>query len=406
MNELDERVATAWLLACGVQPRDLLLAYYDSRRRTSKLAAADKGLREAREALAFAPVEFFKELAEATGAALSDIVTLFKDSRVVRIFSKVGWSFKKLWALLKTGYQAWVDLQKAMGEYLAGTKVGKWTKDELEKLDAFLETHPKTRKISGAVVGAMLAYMWFKMAFIGDADFDFDADEVVAAFSGSYSLSKIFAGPDGMRMLVALGAGLAGLNFPWPGPGSVQFAVSIVRSLANKIGLRMKHAGEYEAKRPLNWLRRVKEMEERARNPSSERKPLPPPGHRHQDERFQRRQVEKQQLRKEYFGHVARELVLAAREVMGMEITKGIDGLEKSWQQDFPLTTECCRCGGTARIGFVAHEGLTPGDDDAFPLYRMRENKGRGCLWPHDRVAVAVYFCKDCLETTALYNQA
>jgi len=30
---------------------------------------------------------------------------------------------------------------------------------------------------------------------------------------------------------------------------------------------------------------------------------------------------------------------------------------------------------------------------------------GKG-FWLHDCCAVAVYFCKKCLETTALYNQA
>ena len=88
-----------------------------------------------------------------------------------------------------------------------------------------------------------------------------------------------------------------------------------------------------------------------------------------------------------------------------MEVTLGNDGLSKTWQAKFPETTTCCRCKGEARIGFVAHEGIDARDRKAPRVYRMHPNKGKGGYWPHDFVAVAVYFCRKCLETTALYNQ-
>ena len=91
-----------------------------------------------------------------------------------------------------------------------------------------------------------------------------------------------------------------------------------------------------------------------------------------------------------------------------MQVTLGEDGLTKTWQADFPKTTPCADCGGEARIGFVAHEGIDeevvyPRDFAQF-VVDLHDNGGDGC-WPHDCVAVAVYFCRKCLETTALYNQ-
>lgn len=82
----------------------------------------------------------------------------------------------------------------------------------------------------------------------------------------------------------------------------------------------------------------------------------------------------------------------------------GRAGLKDSWQAPFPKTTKCVHCGGGARIGFVTKENQ--GEDSYVSDLRKNDPCGDGGLWPHDAVAVAVYFCKRCLEPTALYNQA
>ena len=92
-----------------------------------------------------------------------------------------------------------------------------------------------------------------------------------------------------------------------------------------------------------------------------------------------------------------------------MRITLGKKGMEKSWQARFPEETKCVHCGGEARIGFTAHEGIDeevtyPRDFIQF-VYDLYENKGKGNYWLHDCCSVAVYFCKDCLNTTSLHNQ-
>ena len=88
-----------------------------------------------------------------------------------------------------------------------------------------------------------------------------------------------------------------------------------------------------------------------------------------------------------------------------MEITIGKKGLAKSWQADFPETTKCCRCKGESRIGFVAHEGLSENNIIPERVCKLHSNKGKGNYWLHDLCAVAVYFCRECLKTTSLYNQ-
>ena len=79
-----------------------------------------------------------------------------------------------------------------------------------------------------------------------------------------------------------------------------------------------------------------------------------------------------------------------------------------TWQVPFPKTTKCCRCGGKARLGFVAHEGFAKMQEkgDKFVCKVHKTTGKKGGLWLHDCCCVAVYFCVDCLEPTALYNQA
>lgn len=85
-----------------------------------------------------------------------------------------------------------------------------------------------------------------------------------------------------------------------------------------------------------------------------------------------------------------------------MKVVLGEKGLDLTWQETFPKETECCRCKGVARIGFVAYE--ESGEDKY--ICNLHSNEGKGGYWPHDTCNVAVYFCKECLEPTALYNQA
>ncbi len=76
-----------------------------------------------------------------------------------------------------------------------------------------------------------------------------------------------------------------------------------------------------------------------------------------------------------------------------------------TFQAEFPETIKCHRCKkGHAKLAFVAHETQQKITDLA--VCDILDTTGKkGGLWLHDRCAVAVYFCRDCLNPTALYNQ-
>ena len=98
---------------------------------------------------------------------------------------------------------------------------------------------------------------------------------------------------------------------------------------------------------------------------------------------------------------------------MEVEIAFDVNETRKiSWQEEFPKTVKCCQknCKGEARLGFVAHEGFdsleNPKNKKTYVCQVHKSTGKKGGLWLHDCCVVAVYFCEDCLEPTAIYNQA
>jgi hypothetical protein len=84
-----------------------------------------------------------------------------------------------------------------------------------------------------------------------------------------------------------------------------------------------------------------------------------------------------------------------------MKIVIGTKGLHLTQQDPFPSETNC-KCGGMARIAFVAEEDEEINES----ISRLHKNEGKGGYWPHDLIAVAVYFCPECFKAVTLWNQA
>jgi hypothetical protein len=184
--------------------------------------------------------EFIKGLAERISIKITDLVKLFLNKVVFKFFAKIKFSFKYLFALVKRGFKYYKDVINAIGDYLSKTRVGKWTEEKLKELDKFLATHPKTKRIAGVAVASLLIYIWLNMTFTGDADFDFDMTDMIAALGGSFTLSTLFAGASGSALLVLFATGALGLSFPWPGPQHLQFIGAVVYGSAKMVGKKLR----------------------------------------------------------------------------------------------------------------------------------------------------------------------
>ena len=185
-------------------------------------------------------ISFIKDIAGQTKLKVKELIPLISDFRVFKFFQKIGWSFKKLFGLLKKGFKVAHTLADVISEYMAETKVAKWTTNELKKLDEFLSRHPMIKRVTGVAVAGILVYIWFNMTFTGDVAYDFDMSTVLAALGGTLSLSKIFGGAEGIKLLMLFVTGAAlGLSFPWPGSGSVKFISAILGTLATKLKIKV-----------------------------------------------------------------------------------------------------------------------------------------------------------------------
>lgn len=183
---------------------------------------------------------FLIELKDIIKVKIMDLAKLFMNKLVFKFFAKIKFSMKYLFDLVKRGFKAYKEVIKAIGDYISKTKVGRWTEDKLKDLDAFLAKHPKTKRIAGMAVAGILIYIWLNMTFTGNADYDFDMGDMILALGGGFTLSTLFAGPEGMALLALFATGVIGLSFPWPGPQHFQFIGAIVYGSAKLVGQKLR----------------------------------------------------------------------------------------------------------------------------------------------------------------------
>lgn len=192
--------------------------------------------------------DFIKQLAETIKVGIKEIAELLKNKGVFTFFTRIGFSLKKMFDLVKTGFKHYRDLQNAITEFMASTKVAKWTAEKLKQLDEFLAKHPKVKRFAGIAIGAILLYIWLNMSFTGDFDYDFDQSTLINALLGNFTVSSIFAGPEGIKLLTLFITGTL-FSFPWPGPQGALFVGSLLYGLAKTFNVKSVFAKLQPGKR-------------------------------------------------------------------------------------------------------------------------------------------------------------
>ena len=189
-------------------------------------------------------IKVLKQFSKETGFKLKDLLKLFMEKVVFKLFQIVGWNFKSLLELMKKGFSAYKNMQLAIADFIGSTKAIDWTKDKLRELNIFLKTHPKTKRIAGVAVAGLLIYIWLTMTFTGDALDNFNIVGVFMALNGNFSLFEFFGTSIGIKMLMLFVSGsLARLSFPW---SQTNLNVDILTTLGKYFRKRLSKGDDLE----------------------------------------------------------------------------------------------------------------------------------------------------------------
>jgi hypothetical protein len=185
---------------------------------------------------------FVKDMAVQIGRKLKDVINILLEKTVFALFAKLGWNWNKVMELVKAGYGIVRKITNFLPDLMASlvTKgldkvLSSKNKEDLKKVrDAiaeFIEKHNIVKLLAGVGLAAFIIYVWLNMSYIGDPLFDFDMSDIVMALAGRLNPAIYLTSNDGIKMLILLATGLAGISFAWFST-PVNLAITMISTLA------------------------------------------------------------------------------------------------------------------------------------------------------------------------------
>lgn len=198
--------------------------------------------------------DIIKELAKKMKVRFKDLLVLFMDKVVFSIFQYFKWNLKKLGEFLKKGFYAYREFWKVLAEYVRKNKVVQWTDEQLNKLDQYLQNHPKIKRIAGIGVAGILLAIWLNMAFIGDFPDDMNLEDIYEALKGNYKLTDLFTSQKGIKMIIQLILGISGLSYLYTTNTWLDFCIALIYNIAKYKKKNIRKADEKEIEQEVSEL--------------------------------------------------------------------------------------------------------------------------------------------------------
>ena len=153
------------------------------------------------------------EIIDTTKLETKDLIKAFKNKEIFNVLKKVGFSVKKLLAMLKAGQKALNGGLAKIFKEIHNNKIIQKIHSGVMTVDEFINKYPILNRIGGIAVAGALLWVWLNMSFTGASlDYDIDQSAVLDALSGNYSLADLFSSPDGLKTLAFLALGLSGVS--------------------------------------------------------------------------------------------------------------------------------------------------------------------------------------------------
>lgn len=161
------------------------------------------------------------------GIGVAQFVQALKNRDIFGLFKAIGFNMR---ALFK-GVNAFTGLVHKgllnVFKEIHDTGLFQKLKSGVIKFDDLMDQYPILRKVTGPVVAGLLFYIWLNMTFIGHLDYDFDFTDITKSLKGDYTLSELFASPQGLLLTTLFTTGSI-ISAPWLGKTAYNLLLAII----------------------------------------------------------------------------------------------------------------------------------------------------------------------------------
>ena len=193
-------------------------------------------------------LEFFGKMKKAFAENLKqmklgfkELLVALKDKRFYDTLLILKFEFTKILQALAAAH---LLFQKGLFKVLS-TLIKDKTLDKIKtkviKVDEILNKHPILKTISKVALAGILIFMWTRMTFIGNVNFDFDLSIAFDALAGAYTIKDLLGSLDGLQFLTLFFTGqYAGISFNWVLSTPILIVIMILYTTTKDTALKYK----------------------------------------------------------------------------------------------------------------------------------------------------------------------
>ena len=179
-------------------------------------------------------IKFIKDFAQKTGYKLKDLLTLFMEKAVFKLFQLLGWDIKSFFRTLEEGFKIQKNLNKAIEDFTNYDENYEWNKNDIIHFSNYIKSHPKTKRVSKSNAQGYIIYLIFTLMYYQLIPKNIDISIMFKAYS---SLGDFFITRSGYRLVIIfLTKNVPTATFVWGAYSIKDFSVKIFDMLGNYFG--------------------------------------------------------------------------------------------------------------------------------------------------------------------------
>ena len=180
--------------------------------------------------------DFVRDLSLRLKSSYVELVDLFNNIYVIKLFQHFKWDTNNLFKTLYQGYTIFSKICVIMSHFVYENQVVEWTDSNKEKLVDFISKDTYLKEIKGVAVAAILLYLWFNYRLIREPKY-ITCEKILDAFTSDVSLADMLMKDDEIMSMFVQGFPTIP-TFIWPGKNTYYFLVIVFGLLAKRLNVR------------------------------------------------------------------------------------------------------------------------------------------------------------------------